>query len=263
MARIRNISPKFFEDETMAKLPLGARLTYIGIWTRCNMHGVFEWNVKLLVCALFPHDDGIDAAAVEKWMRALEELGRVSRFESEGKRYGFLPSFSEHQAISKAERDQDAKARALGRDVLPMPPDGMVPKTVLGTVSRTVPKTLDEGQRTRDEGRGRGATDPDPDDLTGPAAESTPQQPDHVSLAPWVRTSVKDPERTAELRAELRQLCQQHGRQRVQQVAERLLLQDAEKRKPYPEDIQAAILSESDENRHSQPLPEVPEGFSE
>lgn len=141
MARIRNIGPRFFEDETMARLPLGGRLLYIGIWTRCDLNGVFEWNVKVLTAALFPHDDGIDAGTVEKWLQALVELGRVTRFEAEGKRYGFLPRFSVHQAISKAERDQDLKNRQAGK-AYPVPV----------TVPKTVPETPDEGQRTKDEG---------------------------------------------------------------------------------------------------------------
>jgi hypothetical protein len=164
MARIRNISPKFFEDETLAKLTLGGRLLYIGIWTRCDLNGVFEWNIKVLTAALFPHDDGIDAATVEKWLQMLVELGRVTRFESEGKRYGFLPRFSDHQAISKAERDQDEKNRGLGRGCYPLPP--MVSGTGSKTVLPTVPKTPDEGRGTNDEGRG-----------TGDAARTPPPPP--------------------------------------------------------------------------------------
>ena len=148
MARIRNIGPRFFEDEKTAELTLGGRLLYIGLWTRCDLNGVFEWNIKVITAAIFPHDDGIDSGTVGKWMDTLVVLGRVSRFEADGKRYGFIPRFTAHQAISKLERDQDAKNRESGKSVYPDP------KTVFKTVPETVPETPDEGHMTKDGGRG-------------------------------------------------------------------------------------------------------------
>jgi hypothetical protein len=159
MARIRNIGPRFFEDEKTAELTLGGRLLYIGLWTRCDLNGVFEWNIKVITAAIFPHDDGIDSGTVVKWMDALVVLGRVSRFEADGKRYGFIPRFTAHQAISKIERDQDAKNRLLGKNFYPDP------KTVFRTVSGTVPESPDEGHMTKDGGRGaiEGPTPPPTD----------------------------------------------------------------------------------------------------
>lgn len=162
MARIRNINPRFFEDETMSRLPFGARLLFIGLWTRCNLNGVFEWNAKLLAAGLFPYDDSVSAEQVEKWMGALVAEGRVVSFEASGKRWGIVPHFSDHQVIGKAERDYEAKAKVR----FPVPPQPeskpvaetgtmtdpiTVTETVMEMGTVTVPQTT--GHRTQDIGR--------------------------------------------------------------------------------------------------------------
>ena len=140
--RIRNIKPEYFEDEKVAMLPMGARLLYIGLWTRADMGGVFEYNVKVVTAAIFPHDDDVTAETVVSWLKKMEELGFIKRFEISDKgttkAYGHISQFTEHQAISKAERDK-------GRQY---------PRPVTRTVPGTVPETPDEGRMTRDEGRG-------------------------------------------------------------------------------------------------------------
>lgn len=163
MARIRNIKPDFFEDENIAKLPFGARLLFIGLWTRCDLRGVFEWNLKVITAAVFPHDEDVDAKQVQEWFLELLRLGRVIAFEANGKKYGFVRHFSVHQAISKAERDSGPKYPApprLGSNASRSEssacddPGKTIPPTVPPTVPVTVTKTPDEGQGTKDEGRG-------------------------------------------------------------------------------------------------------------
>lgn len=161
MARIRNISPRFFEDETMARLPFGARLLFVGLWTRCNLNGVFEWNCKLIAAGLFPYDDSVTVEIVTKWMDALVAEGRVVSFEASGKRWGIVPHFSDHQVIGKAERDYEAKAKVRFPDP---PSEGLtVSVTVSGIDTGTVPVTVIEtvpettGHRTKDIGRSESA----------------------------------------------------------------------------------------------------------
>ena len=151
MARIRNISPRFFEDETMAKLPMGGRLLYIGLWTRADLNGVFEWSPKVITAGLFPNDDDVTTVEVVAWLSQLQSLNRVVCFEYQGKRYGHIPQFKLHQCISKAERDNDLRAREAGR--VTMPVIGTVPITVIGTVLITPDvgrMTDDAGQVTHD-----------------------------------------------------------------------------------------------------------------
>lgn len=152
MARIRNIKPEFFADEKVGALPFGARLLFVGLWTRCDLRGVFEWNAKIITAALFPYDDGVDANQVVEWLQALSDAGMVVSFEASGRRWGTVPRFSDHQAIGKAERDYDAKAKVR----YPSPPghqngSGADTVTVSETVSETVTETT--GRRTKDEGR--------------------------------------------------------------------------------------------------------------
>jgi hypothetical protein len=162
--RIRNIKPEFFEDEVIASLPLGARLFYIGLWTRCDMHGVFEWSIKVLTAAIFPHDDDIDAATVEKWLDLLVERGCIHQYEVKNKRWGIVLQFTRHQAISGKEKQNGT--------AFPLPPKPTKAGPVPGSGPSLVPgsglgladlghMTTDLGRRTTDNGQPRRQAQPE------------------------------------------------------------------------------------------------------
>lgn len=96
MARIRNIKPEFFTSETVAELPLRARLTWIGLWTHCDNHGRARDNVKIIKGALWPLDD-VSNEDVEEDLSTLAKLGRIVRYTVSGKRYLVITNWGEHQ----------------------------------------------------------------------------------------------------------------------------------------------------------------------
>jgi hypothetical protein len=98
------------------------------------------------MASLFPHDDDIGSEQFDAWMGELTKLRRVVVFEDGGKKFGYVPGFKTHQCISKAERDNDLRARVSGRVSMP------VPVTVGITVIGTVPETPDVGRMTHDAG---------------------------------------------------------------------------------------------------------------
>jgi hypothetical protein len=112
MARIRSIKPEFFlheklyQAEKKTKLPL--RVAFPGLWTVADREGRFKWKISELKLQILPHD----RLDFEKVMQVLVDFGFVEKYEVDGKEYGFIPSWYDHQKI----RPDEAKS------VLPPPP---------------------------------------------------------------------------------------------------------------------------------------------
>lgn len=123
MGRIRTIKPEFFKHETLfdaeAETALPLRLAFAGLWTACDREGRFEWRPRVLKLDVLPHDD-LDFSIV---LESLEAHGFVVRYEVDGRVYGYIPSWSKHQAINQREsaskipspsaQDGNVHARAL------------------------------------------------------------------------------------------------------------------------------------------------------
>lgn len=103
MSRIRSIKPEFFQHEGLfdaeksSKLPL--RIAFAGLWTQVDREGRFEWRPRQLKLNVLPYDE-VDFSAV---LSALESNGFVVRYVVDGKIYGYVPSFLEHQCPNVRE----------------------------------------------------------------------------------------------------------------------------------------------------------------
>lgn len=99
MARIRSVKPEFFQHERLYELGeqtgFGAylRIAWLGLISNCDCRGVFEWRPLRLKVAIFPWDN-IDMSRV---LEVFAEERMVIRFEWEGKSYGWIPTFIQHQ----------------------------------------------------------------------------------------------------------------------------------------------------------------------
>lgn len=105
MARARFLRPEFFTDEKVSDLPFGACVLFAGIWCHSDLRGVFEHNPRVLRGLIFPMRDGIDTAAVGKWLVELASAGMIASFEADGKAWGYVINWQKHQQISGRERD--------------------------------------------------------------------------------------------------------------------------------------------------------------
>ena len=74
MARIRTIKPEFWEDEKLAKLPIHARLLFIGTWNFADDNGVLLANPVLMKSHIFPYED-IGISTISEWIDMLVENG--------------------------------------------------------------------------------------------------------------------------------------------------------------------------------------------
>lgn len=101
--RIRTIKPEYFRHaelydcELSSGLPI--RVAFAGLWCVADREGRFKWEPRSLKVQILPYDD-CDFALV---LRCLESGGFIKRYAVDGKEFGFIPSFTEHQHINQRE----------------------------------------------------------------------------------------------------------------------------------------------------------------
>jgi hypothetical protein len=119
MARIRTIKPEFFTSLTLARVSLGARLTFIGLWTYCDDQGRGKDEPRLVKAAIWPLEDGIPAGEVDAHLAELAEAGLIQRYEAEGQHYLAVRNWGEHQRIDRPKESAipaPPERRATDRD---------------------------------------------------------------------------------------------------------------------------------------------------
>ena len=103
MARIRSVKPAFFRHrrlymaERQSGLPL--RVAFAGLWTCADREGRFKWEPEELKLDCLPYDDLDFSEALE----ALTAGGFIQKYEFDGRLYGLIPSWAQHQVINQRE----------------------------------------------------------------------------------------------------------------------------------------------------------------
>ena len=103
MARIRTIKPVFFrhhdlyQAEIESGLPL--RVAFAGLWTAADRDGRFRWQPEALKLDCLPYDK-VDFVAV---LDCLAKLEVIASYKANGKTYGYIPSWHEHQRVHHTE----------------------------------------------------------------------------------------------------------------------------------------------------------------
>ena len=100
MARIRTIKPEFWEDEKLAKLPVQARLLFIGTWNFADDNGALLANPVLMKSHIFPYED-IGISTISEWIDMLVENGMLIRTTYNSKDYLVIRKFLIHQKINR------------------------------------------------------------------------------------------------------------------------------------------------------------------
>lgn len=104
MPRIRTIKPQFWLDENLGAISRDARLLYIGLWNLSDDTGVFQWRPLQIKAQIFPYDTDIDGKTIEEWIELLVQIGDIERIELNGKTFGRVKSFLEHQDIKNPSK---------------------------------------------------------------------------------------------------------------------------------------------------------------
>lgn len=110
MARIRSIKPRFFRHGDLQDLEIAhpgkhVMLVFAGLWGHCDRNGVFRWDARDLKCDILPFLPFEMAETLELLLGA----GQIERYEVDGKTYGFIPTFSEHQRITGKEASEGSQ----------------------------------------------------------------------------------------------------------------------------------------------------------
>lgn len=145
MARIRTVKPEFFKHhdlylaEIFTGLPL--RLAFQGLWLCADKEGRFKWQPMPLKLDILPYDD-IDFNQV---LCELARYGWILQYDFEGKHYGVILSFKEHQRITGTESKAESR--------IPPPPE----KKQIGNILESHKIALEalRKQQGRLEGKGK------------------------------------------------------------------------------------------------------------
>ena len=117
LARTRSHRPEFYEDLTIAELPIEARYLYQAMWCWMDKGGVGEANPRLWKQRVFPYDDHVTVEVVWGWMKHLLSTGRLQCYYGADTTSTPLephpevvlircPTFSKHQRFHKDEREK-------------------------------------------------------------------------------------------------------------------------------------------------------------
>lgn len=103
MGRIRTVKPEFFLHHELylleVQVGLPIRLSFAGLWTQSDREGRFTWKPEMLKTQIIPYDNADFGAILD----ALASKGFIEKYSVEGKDYGLIPSWNDHQIINNRE----------------------------------------------------------------------------------------------------------------------------------------------------------------
>lgn len=100
MARIRTIKPSFWGDDAISRMSRDARLLAIGLISMADDYGRFIATPQAVLGYVFPHDEDISQPKFKRLMREVEQAGIATTYKVDGRQYGYLPKWRNHQRIS-------------------------------------------------------------------------------------------------------------------------------------------------------------------
>jgi hypothetical protein len=110
MARIRTIKPEFFRHEAIQDLEAENQGSYVmlvfaALWGHCDSNGVFEYRPRQLKLDILPFLD----FSMQSTLELLVSAGFIKKYKADGKEYGFIKSFKEHQRLTGKEANDGVK----------------------------------------------------------------------------------------------------------------------------------------------------------
>ena len=145
MARIRTVKPEFFRHEGLYELErecgMPMRVAFAGLWTAADREGRFKWAPKTLKLDCLPFDE-CDFSRV---LDALATRGFIVKYAIDGREFGFIPSWAEHQVINNRESES----------VLPEPTESSIESTTSTREPRVTLASVTPLVQVQGEGKGR------------------------------------------------------------------------------------------------------------
>ena len=98
--RARNLKPGFFQNDTLCECKPLARILFEGLWCLADREGRFEWKPKKIKAMILPYDK----CSIELLLNEIAQAGFILFYEVNGNKYGFIPTFLEHQSPHPKEK---------------------------------------------------------------------------------------------------------------------------------------------------------------
>lgn len=132
MSRIRTIKPQFFSNEGLSDVPEAAQILAGGLLCYADDEGYFNAHPGLIKANVFPLRKSITEESV---IGLCEELSKIEyvRFGTgkDGKRYGQVVNFAEHQKISHLTPSKIKKMEIIWDDSGKFPESSVKPPDIL------------------------------------------------------------------------------------------------------------------------------------
>lgn len=100
MARTRNIKPGFFKSEQLADCDPLARILFAGLWTQADREGILEDRPRRIKSECLPYDE----CDIEELLSQLITSEFITRYEVNGCKYIYIPTFKAHQNPHRDEK---------------------------------------------------------------------------------------------------------------------------------------------------------------
>jgi hypothetical protein len=97
--RSRILKPGFFKNEELAECDPLARILFAGLWGYADREGRFEWRPKRIKAEILPYDK----CDIKVLLQQLVQGGFIHPYSVNGKDYGYVPTFHQHQNPHRRE----------------------------------------------------------------------------------------------------------------------------------------------------------------
>ncbi len=97
--RARLIKPGFYKSDTLAELPMAARILFSGLWCLADRDGRLKDRPRVIKIEVLPYDD----CDVDALLSDLAAAGFIIRYQAAGERYIQVVSFAKHQSPNVRE----------------------------------------------------------------------------------------------------------------------------------------------------------------
>lgn len=120
MARKRMIDPSIWQSEDFSKLSYFSRLVFIGLFSNADDEGRGRANPAFLKSAIFPYDDGLRVADIEKSLNEIAAHMSTTFYTHDEKEYYAFDHWADWQKIDRATQSK-----------FPAPEDGNITRRAL------------------------------------------------------------------------------------------------------------------------------------
>ena len=107
------LNPDFWLDEEVSAVSPHARLLYMGLWGICDdNYATFPDRPEWIKIQVFPYE----SVNTRELLDELSKIGKIIKFEHEGKGYWFIKNFFKHQRIDRPSNPKYPKYRLAVAD---------------------------------------------------------------------------------------------------------------------------------------------------